>query len=577
MKSYNFILKSSNNKRKILHLNVLGKSLLCLNFICILGGILYIKFESSYGTWNIYGVILVLSLIGNIVLVYLDNIFINKINRYRKLITSLGYTYLIISVIVMFNLLIGNYTISNSYDSSVMYNINLYKLIYLSYFTIFILGAFICFLNSLDLDFRKGYSTKNNKAGNIKKIIKTVSKILCYLSLFVGVVAAYVILSKGYTRNLEMFISQFSMFYGIIFLSITVMLLNLKRNKIGFSYYIVLTAGIFIFTVCMGSIVLTPYTIAKAEKSFTQVYEAQWRDKIYKESQKYFLKTQFCIPAYFLGIKSKNYTVKKDILFYEEKDSDGKQVSLYFDVYSPSNDLKDLPGIGYTIIRIHGGAWVAGDKGELNILQMNKYLAQQGYTVFDIQYGLTNKSSFTTELGEPEHVKGSFKVDDMVKHIGIFTKYIDNHSKEYGVNLENIFFSGGSAGGHLAATSGLAIESEKYKGVFSPKIKVKGLILFYPANGLPKIGDIDGEGNFINPQELVDRNSPPCLIFQGTRDGLVPRKISTEFQKKYMEKKNKNCIILWMFLGNHGSDYYFPGNYNQVFLYYMERFMLISR
>jgi acetyl esterase/lipase len=147
---------------------------------------------------------------------------------------------------------------------------------------------------------------------------------------------------------------------------------------------------------------------------------------------------------------------------------------------------------------------------------------------------------------------------------------------EYNINLENVFISGSSAGGHLAAAAGLAINNEEYKNIFSPKIKVKGVILYYPANGLPSLGNIEGDSKLLNPELLVQKNSPPCLIYQGTRDGMVPQDVAKKFSDKYYEQGNKNCTILWMALGSHGSDCYFPGNYNQVFLYYMERFMYIN-
>jgi hypothetical protein len=54
----------------------------------------------------------------------------------------------------------------------------------------------------------------------------------------------------------------------------------------------------------------------------------------------------------------------------------------------PLDRGEDLPGQNSTLIRIHGGGWVSGDKGGSNMVQMNKYFAAQGYIVFDIQYGL---------------------------------------------------------------------------------------------------------------------------------------------------------------------------------------------
>ena len=573
MNSNNYYLIQGTNKSSKDYFHKLGYLVLMLNVLAIAYGAFYIIKSHSSWLWNICGGVIILStLVMNFILVHLRGKEVREGSRLVKVIRILGYIYLIIVIVAMFNMLIGNITLSNSYSSNIEDNINLYYVIYFSYFIIFIMGGIIAYLNTLNItsDF-----SSNGKMNRIK-IVGWLIKPLCYLSLFCGILIAYVILSKSYTWNLEIFISQFALFFGSIFLSIAIILLNLKSNKKGVSYYIVAVIGIGIFVICFLPLALTPYTIMKAEKSFNELYGKEWRGKISKEAEEYFLNTQFNIPSYFLGIKSKNYTVKKDILFYKGRDINGKEVKLYFDVYKPNNLKQELPGKDHTIIRIHGGAWVAGDKGELNVLQMNKYLAEQGYTVFDIQYGLSDNSNFTIELGEPEHVKGNFKVDDMINHIGTFTKYIDNHAMEYNINLENVFISGSSAGGHLAAAAGLAINNEEYKNIFSPKIKVKGVILYYPANGLPSLGNIEGDSKLLNPELLVQKNSPPCLIYQGTRDGMVPQDVAKKFSDKYYEQGNKNCTILWMALGSHGSDCYFPGNYNQVFLYYMERFMYIN-
>ncbi len=567
-----YLIKNNNNYRKM-YIYKLGYIVLSLNIIVIVLGIFYIIHKSSSCLWNIYGIIILITLFLNFILIYLNGRNLNIKSKVIRYIRTLGYVYLIIIIIAMFNMLVGNFTLSNSYYSDIKYNINLYYIIYFSYFIIFVIGGIVAYLNTLD--YTRNYSQM--KQTKKRKIIRGISKFICYLFLCFGILVTFVILSKEYTWNMEIFLAPFAIFYGFIFLSITVMLLNLKSYKMGISYYIVAIIGIGVSAVCMTSLIMTPSIIMKAEKSFNEVYGQSWRSRINENYKNNFFKTQFSIPAYFLGIETKNYLLKKQVLFYEGKDADGKKIKLYFDAYLPDNTKEDLPGRGYTVIRIHGGAWVAGDKGELNILQMNKYLAEQGYVVFDIQYGLCNNSDFTIELGEPDYVKGNFKIDDMVKHIGIFTKYIEKHELEYGVDLEKIFLSGGSAGGHLAAAAGLCANDEEYKNIFSTKIKIKGLILYYPANGLPNLGRIRGDSRLIRPQTLVQKNSPPCLIYQGTRDGLVPQEVSKEFKDIYYKKGNKNCIILWMTLGSHGSDLYFPGNYNQVFLYYMERFMQINK
>ncbi|MDF2520499.1 MAG: hypothetical protein K0R84_1127, partial [Clostridia bacterium] len=166
-----------------------------------------------------------------------------------------------------------------------------------------------------------------------------------------------------------------------------------------------------------------------------------------------------------------------------------------------------------------------------------------------------------------------FTMDDMVRHIGIFTTYLANHQDEYNVDLDSVFISGGSAGGHLTLAAGLGLHSGKYSDILDPRLKVKGLIPFYPANGLSRNLKIDGSGALINATALVEKDSPPCLIYQGSHDGLVPPLVALSFKDEYIDKGNERCAVLNMLFGSHSSDLYFAGYYNQVFLYYMERFM----
>jgi acetyl esterase/lipase len=161
----------------------------------------------------------------------------------------------------------------------------------------------------------------------------------------------------------------------------------------------------------------------------------------------------------------------------------------------------------------------------------------------------------------------------MVTHIGKFIKYLEEHAEEYGAATDSVFLSGGSAGGHLITAAGLSITSGEYKNILDTNIKIKGLIPIYPANGLARNLGIGGDDLLINPGQLIDANSPPILIYQGTHDGLVDADKTEKFRKEYLQKASEKCAVLSMPLAGHGSDLYYSVYYNQLFMYYMERFM----
>lgn len=84
---------------------------------------------------------------------------------------------------------------------------------------------------------------------------------------------------------------------------------------------------------------------------------------------------------------------------------------------------------------------------------------------------------------------------------------------------------------------------------------------------------IAGTDDLLDPSLLVQEASPPVLIFQGTHDGMVSANTARAFADCYREMENSSCILLKMHLGGHSADLHFSGNYNQVYLYYLERFL----
>lgn len=133
----------------------------------------------------------------------------------------------------------------------------------------------------------------------------------------------------------------------------------------------------------------------------------------------------------------------------------------FLDVYTPENNEELLP----IIIDIHGGGWMYGTK------QINKYynmtLASKGYTVFSINYTLVPEADIGTQLQE----------------CMIAFKWIKKHAKEYNGDLTELYVTGDSAGGFLAAFSTLLNNSEELREKFdtvSPNLKIKGVCLTCP-------------------------------------------------------------------------------------------------
>lgn len=99
------------------------------------------------------------------------------------------------------------------------------------------------------------------------------------------------------------------------------------------------------------------------------------------------------------------------------------------DVYSPLNATGKLP----TIIDIHGGGWYYGDKELNKIYCLN--LAERGFRVVNISYRLTPEAT----------------LQDQVTDVASAINYVYNHANELDIDINNIFITGDSAGGHLSS------------------------------------------------------------------------------------------------------------------------------
>ncbi|RIW12563.1 alpha/beta hydrolase [Algoriphagus lacus] len=112
------------------------------------------------------------------------------------------------------------------------------------------------------------------------------------------------------------------------------------------------------------------------------------------------------------------------------------------------------------LIFIHGGSWHSGRKEIYDF--MGSRLARRGVVTVIIDYPLA-----------PD-----YKVSAMEKASVLAVKWVRDHIADYGGDPENIFISGHSAGGHLAALAAIKKEPWTELGLSNP---LKGAILNDPA------------------------------------------------------------------------------------------------
>jgi acetyl esterase/lipase len=178
----------------------------------------------------------------------------------------------------------------------------------------------------------------------------------------------------------------------------------------------------------------------------------------------------------------------------------------HLDVYLPAG-----AGPFPVVIWFHGGGWKYGDKGWMLYL---RELTQRGFAVVSVQYRLSGTAIYPAQL------------DDCRAAL----QWVEGHAASLRLDSRNIYLAGASAGAHLAAM--LAEE----KG----RARIDAVCLLYPPTDLTGFNNQGARRGYLpellggpviekrafaeaaSPVNHVRPDSPPCLIFHGDRDTLVP-------------------------------------------------------
>ncbi len=169
------------------------------------------------------------------------------------------------------------------------------------------------------------------------------------------------------------------------------------------------------------------------------------------------------------------------------------------------------------IVFFFGGGWKSG--AFTQFVPQAEYFASRGIVAFSADYRIESKHKT--------------KPDAAVEDAKTAIRWVRANAAELGVDPDKVIASGGSAGGHLAASTALV---EKFDAADDPKASCKPnvLVLFNPvlnAKGLT-IGGSDGSNiaEAISPTLFLTKDAPPCVHFFGTGDAMLDQ------GKEYVEK-----------------------------------------
>lgn len=267
------------------------------------------------------------------------------------------------------------------------------------------------------------------------------------------------------------------------------------------------------------------------------------------------------LPLIFLAFSlsaNPNQKVLENTENYVFKETTNLDLKIY--VFKP--DAWDASQENPAIVFYFGGGW--NSRHITQFVAYAQYYASKGFVCFIPNYRVRSTDNS--------------QAIDSVKDAQDAFAYVRKNVSKFGIDAERIAASGGSAGGHLAASLG-TLNDEKNKKSSKPN----ALILFNPVCVVDPFRNpermnfarLGVKGYEISPYHNVDKSVPPTIIYHGTKDRLVPYITAEMFHKKMLEVGN-DCTLI-PFEGrdhgffNHGkhlaeSDYRKTLNYTDEFL-----------
>jgi acetyl esterase/lipase len=247
-------------------------------------------------------------------------------------------------------------------------------------------------------------------------------------------------------------------------------------------------------------------------------------------------------------------------------------VAFVFDVLVPKKQN------GIAIFYMVSGGWSSSNAAKYKNDAFKEF-TDRGETVFLVSHGS----------------KPRYKVPEIISQIQHAIQYARYHAKDFGVDPNRFGIMGRSSGGHLSVSAAVfgkdAVSEAEYRQTYSVKetdivdpvnlvsSKVQAVACYYPPLNLVSyhhpdstFADYQNVTRFVgafdiakdatreevkrvfmrsSPYFFVTKATPPILIFQGTKDPLVPYSQAVDFMNK-LKDNNVPCQLITKEGAAHG-------------------------
>lgn len=192
------------------------------------------------------------------------------------------------------------------------------------------------------------------------------------------------------------------------------------------------------------------------------------------------------------------------------------------------------------IVFFFGGGWVGGSPTQF--YQQAEALSKRGMVAFSAEYRVSSRNK-TTPL-------------ECVKDAKSAIRWVREHAADLGVDPDKIVAAGGSAGGHIAACTGVIENHEEAGENLKVSSVPNALILFNPvldttATGYGAKNFKPGQKTQLSPCHHVRKIIVPTIVFHGTADMTVPFENSERFTR-LMKDSGNDCVLVPFEGKDHG-------------------------
>ncbi|WP_408515419.1 alpha/beta hydrolase [Paraburkholderia sediminicola] len=206
---------------------------------------------------------------------------------------------------------------------------------------------------------------------------------------------------------------------------------------------------------------------------------------------------------------------------------DSNRPDALLDVFYPDNTV--APASPLTIVWVHGGAWVSGNKNQLS--GYARILAARGFTVVTVDYSLSPATHFPIA----------------VREVNAALSYLERHASGLHVDPTRIVLAGDSAGAQIAAVLANAIADPGFARAIgvTPSIsrqQLAGALLYCGVYDLEALASADRYRYFLRAILRAYSGTDSFMTDSAFAYASVVRYVSEDFPPTFISAGNADPL-----------------------------------